>query len=117
VIPVQLFVASFLGWLQHEQHEIILQLAIVVAALWVRGARAGPALGDAQAARVAGGADPRRRTSRRRVPSDRSGAVRRRRGADVGRERSVGWFLGEGDDAFSQFSTRDFVCVRLKTFF
>ena len=26
MIPVQLFVASFLGWLQHEQHEIILYL-------------------------------------------------------------------------------------------
>src|SRR4029453_15159168 len=26
VIPVQLLVASFLGWLQHEQHEIILYL-------------------------------------------------------------------------------------------
>jgi hypothetical protein len=26
VIPVQLFVASFLGWLQREQHEIILYL-------------------------------------------------------------------------------------------
>jgi putative transposase len=26
VIPVQLFVASFLGWLQHEQHEILLYL-------------------------------------------------------------------------------------------
>jgi hypothetical protein len=26
VIPVQLFVASFLGWLQREQHEIIVYL-------------------------------------------------------------------------------------------
>ena len=26
MISVQLFVASFLGWLQHEQHEIILYL-------------------------------------------------------------------------------------------
>jgi hypothetical protein len=26
VVPLQLFVASFLGWLQHEQREIILFL-------------------------------------------------------------------------------------------
>jgi hypothetical protein len=32
-------------------------------------------------------------------------------------ESSVGWFLGEGDDAISRFSTRDFVYVRLKGYF
>jgi hypothetical protein len=32
-------------------------------------------------------------------------------------ESSVGWFLGQGDDALSRFSTRDFVYLRLKAFF
>jgi hypothetical protein len=29
----------------------------------------------------------------------------------------VGWFLGEGTDTLSRFSTRDFAYVKLKTYF
>jgi hypothetical protein len=32
-------------------------------------------------------------------------------------EGSIGWFMGEGDDALSRFSTRDFLYVRVKTYF
>ena len=32
-------------------------------------------------------------------------------------EGSVGWFIGEGDDTLSRFSSRDFVYLRLKTYF
>jgi hypothetical protein len=32
-------------------------------------------------------------------------------------EGSVGWFLGEGTDTLSRFSTRDFAYVKLKTYF
>lgn len=36
---------------------------------------------------------------------------------DVALEASGGWFTGDGSDALSQFSSRDFACLRLKVFF
>jgi hypothetical protein len=32
-------------------------------------------------------------------------------------EATLGWFAGDGDHFFSRFSDRDFVSVRLKTYF
>jgi hypothetical protein len=37
--------------------------------------------------------------------------------ADLAVETSIGWFVGEGDDAITRFGDRDFAYVRLKYYF